>query len=137
VIEVNRDKLVGTMIRKLERARNVEVARNTLKPLIERAGVSRALKQRALTKRPPGLTGPEAGITVPDAELREVMADFLGTGKVTINQRGAFELATLPHELSAKEAADLVVDVLDGWPADERAKIVDMLDANAGGSGEE
>ena len=127
------EKIVAELHGLAQEKRLREVTQEIIAPLVERANVPRRLKDRALSCPPKGVHPDELGF--PADEVSDVIAGFIEEGTITVNARGAYEFTSKVSDPSPKEAAHYAHDILDGWPEDDRDKIIRVLIDNGSDDG--
>ena len=109
-----------------------ESTRALIAPLVERASVSRALKDAALSAPPLGVMPEEVSTLAPE-DVAESMGGFVESGSLRINERGAYELMNIPdpsvHE-ALKHATVILVEA--GWTMEQSASILTVFASDGG-----
>lgn len=120
-------RLVGDLHNAVEHKALREATRTLIAPLIERAPVTRALKDAALSSPPKGVLPEEVGF--PADEVAEHVAGFVESGSLRVNERGAYEL-TDTLEPSVREALKHAGEILReaGWPTEQAAQILAVFE---------
>lgn len=125
--ETKREKIEMSVLSRLQRERRQRAAVNVLRPLIERAKVSAALKKVTLAKAPNGVASEEILSLGSAEDVQAVLAKLTGNGMIRLNASKKYEAAMSAPEISQKEEAKFAAKLLADWPEAERERIVSIF----------